>query len=684
MPSRWYWSPRRQREPIEVRTECSGNLLGLLVLCGVLHAPRALALPNWLTDLNISLPPGPGQPRSDASTPMQGGEPAVAVVLYAQTNIIVEPTGKLLSRQRTVLQIFRPDGLQYGTTQVVDGPERKVTVLRGWCQTPEGKQLESKAQDIVDTGFQAALESDRHLRTLGMKGLAVGSIVAFDVEQEFDSSRWIEPWRFQNLIPVQQAHLMLQLPPDWGYHASWLKHSPVVPVARGPGRWEWVVENVPGIEPERYVPALQGIAGRAVLSVDPPAGQHIDAWGDVGNWYSGLTEGRRLVSPEIKQQVAELTAGLPTVAAKMQALAQFVQQNIRYLAIELGIGAYQPHPASEVFNRQYGDCKDKATLMCAMLHEIGVESYYVIVNTGRGVITDTTPPGLDFNHVILAIRLPDGIAEESFAAVVKHPTLGPLLIFDPNNEFIPLGSLGNSLQSGYGLLVAPGVSELIQLPRLPSRANAIRRAAKMTLDGDGTLQGEVQESWVGEAAAMQRTERRLANQNTDQIKPIEARIGSSFASVRILKADMGNPQRVDQPVIWRYSLQAKGYAKIADNLLILRPRVLGSKVVDFLESGKARSLPIELEYPREDTDQFEITLPAGYMSDFLPPAVDVDYPFGSYHSNTELNGNVLRYSRTFILKKSSIPVEQAEDLRHFFRTIAFDERAPAVLKRTTY
>jgi hypothetical protein len=318
-----------------------------------------------------------------------------------------------------------------------------------------------------------------------------------------------------------------------------------------------------------------------------------------------------------------------------------------------------------------------------MLHEIGVESYYVIVNTGRGVITDSTPPGLGFNHVILAIRLPDGVEYESFGALVKHPKLGPLLIVDPTNEFIPLGNLSGSLQGSYGLLVAPGVSELIQLPRLPSRANAIKRVAKMILDSDGTLQGEVQESWVGEAAAMQRTEGRLANQATDQIKPVEAQIASSFASVQILKAAVGNLRRIEQPVIWRYSLQAAGYAKVADDLLILRPRILGSKATGFLETGKPRALPIELEYPEEDTDQFEITLPAGYVSDFLPPAIDMDYPFGSYHSKTELAGNVLRYSRTFTLKESSIPAEQAEDLRHFYRIISTDERASAVVKRAT-
>jgi hypothetical protein len=652
------------------------------VLCAVLHAPPVLALPSWLTELDVTLPSEPWQPRSDASTPMPGGEPAVAVVLYAQTAITVEPSGKLLRRQRTLLQILRPDGRRYGTTQVVDGPERRIILLRGWCRTPEGKQFESKAEDIVDTSPQAALESDRHLKMLHMQGAVVGSIVAFDVEQEFESSKWIDNWQFQDLIPVQQAHLLLQLPPDWGYQVSWLNHSPVAPVARGSGRSEWVVENVPGIQLEQHMPALQGIAGRAVLSVKPPAG-NIDAWSDIGSWYSELTEGRRLASPEIKQRVAELTAGSQTIVAKMQALTEFVQQNIRYLAVELGIGAYQPHPAAEVFSRQYGDCKDKATLMIAMLHEIGVESYYVIVNTGRGVITDSTPPGLGFNHVILAIRLPDGVEYESCGALVKHPKLGPLLIVDPTNEFIPLGNLSGSLQGSYGLLVAPGVSELIQLPRLPSRANAIKRVAKMILDSDGTLQGEVQESWVGEAAAMQRTEGRLANQATDQIKPVEAQIASSFASVQILKAAVGNLRRIEQPVIWRYSLQAAGYAKVADDLLILRPRILGSKATGFLETGKPRALPIELEYPEEDTDQFEITLPAGYVSDFLPPAIDMDYPFGSYHSKTELAGNVLRYSRTFTLKESSIPAEQAEDLRHFYRIISTDERASAVVKRAT-
>ena len=83
------------------------------------------------------------------------------------------------------------------------------------------------------------------------------------------------------------------------------------------------------------------------------------------------------------------------------------------MAIELGIGGWQPHSASEVFTHRYGDCKDKATLLAAMLHEIGVESYYVPINTNRGSVTPDTPANLAFNHVILAIKVPDGVPETS-------------------------------------------------------------------------------------------------------------------------------------------------------------------------------------------------------------------------------------------------------------------------------
>jgi len=140
----------------------------------------------------------------------------------------------------------------------------------------------------------------------------------------------------------------------------------------------------------------------------------------------------------------------------MRSLADFMQHDIRYVGIELGIGGWQPHPAAEVFSHRYGDCKDKATLMAAMLHEIGIEADYVVINSERGSVTPEVPAHLTaFDHVVLAIKLPDGLTDPSLIATMQHPKLGRILFFDPTNELIPFGQIGGYLQANYGLLVTP-------------------------------------------------------------------------------------------------------------------------------------------------------------------------------------------------------------------------------------
>ncbi|MEY2413265.1 MAG: hypothetical protein QOD84_1871, partial [Acidobacteriaceae bacterium] len=137
-------------------------------------------------------------------------------------------------------------------------------------------------------------------------------------------------------------------------------------------------------------------------------------------------------------EVRALTSSRPSALAKMQAIASFVQHDVRYVAIELGIGGWQPHPAAGVFTHRYGDCKDKATLMRSMLKEIDVDSYYVLINTTRGAVTPNTPAHNGFNHVIVAVKLPDGLSDPSLVSTLQDTRLGRILLFDPTNDLTRL------------------------------------------------------------------------------------------------------------------------------------------------------------------------------------------------------------------------------------------------------
>jgi hypothetical protein len=448
-----------------------------------------------------------------------------------------------------------------------------------------------------------------------------------------------------------------------------------------------VVSDVKGIRHEPDMPPLSGVAGQLIVSFFPSGGtsqkNEFLNWQGMGTWYGSLYNGQTDASEAIKQEVNSLAAGKTATLAKMQALASFLQRDIRYVAIELGIGGYQPHAAPDVFSHRYGDCKDKATLLHTMLREIGVNSYPVLINTRRGSVTREMPAHSAFNHMILAIRLPDDVQDPSLIAVIQHPKLGRILFFDPTNELIPLGQIGGYLQANYGLLVTPDGGELVELPQQPSSMNSIQRVAKLTLDNNGMLKGDVTEVRLGERASSERWRLRTVTNEKDRIKPIETLLAGSLSSFQLSHAAVVNLEQTDRPFGFNYSFVSDHYAKSAGDLLLVQPRVVGTKSSKVLETKEPRKFPFEFEGPMRDTDTFDIALPTGYEVDELPPPTDADFSFGSYHSKTEANGHVLHYTRSIEIKELSVSVSKIDELKKFYRMIAADERNTAVLKPAT-
>jgi Domain of Unknown Function with PDB structure (DUF3857)/Transglutaminase-like superfamily len=648
--------------------------VGVFVLSVPLVA-RADA-PSWMHAL-VSVP----VPAHDEKTN--------AVLLYEEQNVNVISTDKIKTRVRRAYKILRPDGRDYGTVIVhFASPGQKINGLQGWCIPATGKDYEVKAKEGAEISLPkvegSELITDVKAKLIAIPAPDPGNIVGYEYELEEQPLVLQDGWSFQRDIPVRESHYQLQLPSGWEYKARLLNYGDVKPEQAGTNAWRWSVADVKPIREEEQMPPLPGIAGEMIVSFFPPGGapgKAFSNWQEMGIWYKGLTSGRLDASPEIKQKVAALTSSSPTSVAKMRALASFVQHDIRYVAIELGIGGYQPHSAADVFAHHYGDCKDKAGLLSAMLHEIGVDSYYVVINSERGSVASDTPANVEaFDHAILAIKLPEEIKDTSLVAALQHPRLGKILFFDPTNELTPFGEIGGYLQANYGLLVTPEGGELVQLPIQVAGMNGIRRTGKLTLDSAGNVRGDIEEIRVGDRAWSQRWALRTVSKDADRIKPIENLLSSSLSNYVITKALVENLDVTDQPFGFKYSFEARNYAKNAGDLLLVRPRVLGVKTSAILETKAARQFPIEFEGPVIDTDSFEITLPAGFEVDDLPPPVDADFSFASYHSKTEAKGNVIAYTRTFEVKELSVPVSKAEELKKFYRIIASDERNTAVLK----
>jgi uncharacterized protein DUF3857/transglutaminase superfamily protein len=649
------------------------NSLHLSVLAGALAlAPVCghASVPDWVR-------------RAAQSPASKVPDDTKAVMLLNQKTTTVQESGEIRATIRRAYRILRPEGHDYGLAQVAFGADSRLTYIKGWTLSADGNEYEVKEKDCVETSlFNETLYEDTRRKVCQLAAALPGSVVAYEYELQQRPDIRQDDWEFQKEVPVFRARFELSLPQGWEYDVFWLNHAPVEPHAGEKGVVVWELSDLPGIEKETDMPAREALTGRlAVTFFGRGGGQgkaSPAAWAGVARWYSHLAEGRARATPEIKQEVAELTTGKPDSLAKIQALAGFVQHEVRYVAIEVGVGGYQPHAAAEIFTNRYGDCKDKATLLSAMLAEIGVGSQYVLVNAERHVVDSRFPSMLNFNHVILAIRIPGDSPHPTLFALEQDPIQGNTLYFDPTEPDVPLGYLPWELQGSWGLLVGQEGGKLVQLPLLPPAVNRLLRTARLSMDAEGNVLATVQEiRWGAPAFAVRSILVSIPEAQRSQY--VEEFIGKSVGQSSLIGSKVENLDQLDKTLILDYRFLAKGYVKFAGNILLLRPRLLGQKSSDVLEE-KERKYPVEFPNTSLDTDVFEFVLPLGYEVEELPDPVSIQSPFGEYHSEIKMEGNVLKYQRYFTIKTTEVALDHLGELKKFFRDVEADERSTVILK----
>jgi hypothetical protein len=523
---------------------------------------------------------------------------------------------------------------------------------------------------------------DMRLKRLKLPGADVGTTVAVEYQQRCRPYAFSRKWHFQEDIPVKTSRFTVNLPPNWEYQYRFGNWTEQKPRNIGGNNWQWEFHDVDGVSEEQEAPALGSMAGMLAVSfysASQPQASRITTWNDVANWANGLNASRRTSTPQLQLKVAELTAGKSDTLGKLHVLASYAQHNIRYVEIGIGIGGFQAHMAGDTFANSYGDCKDKATLLVTMLREAGVESYLTLVDSERGVVNPAVPTPWTFNHAIVAIKVPDGMATTGLYATVDDPKLGRILFFDPTSEMTAFGMLPAHEQDSYALVITGNGGEMIKMPLLPPPVNRLDRVAHLQLTAEGGLLGEVQETRLGYEASTMRS--MLINVDRDKrVKFIETFLGEFFDRSQLTYASIGNLDKYDEPLILKYKFQAADYAKSAGDLMLVRPRVLGNKASGIAEDKK-RKYPVSYPTTTLQSDTIDIKLPAGYSVDELPPAADVTAPFAEYRSKIESKDNTLYYSRSYTVKDPLVPLDQMPALRTFMRGIANDERNTAVLKK---
>jgi len=643
-----------------------------------------------LSALSVNASPGDDVPswlQQAASVKLSAYDKDVpAVVLVDDGTINIDADGHVNRVYNFAVRILRREGREYAVGHVGYIPDiGKVRELRAWLIRANGEIKRYGKDDIVDSaGATNDVYNEYRIKHVSAASDAdAGTVFGYSYALEDRSVFSQDDWAFQSSIPVVTSRYTLALPAGWHAEGVTFNHAKIEPVVNG-STYTWELRDLPPIPDEPLSPSLSNLVARLAVSYYPPSTgaapsiKTFTNWAEVGAWMSELEDPQVLVDDALARKAYELAALAKNEYEKIQAIGRYVQ-NIQYISIQTGLGrggGYRPHSSTEVFAKSYGDCKDKANLMRAMLKVVGISSFPVSIYSGDPeYVHPDWPSPQQFNHCIIAVKVTD---ETRTTTIIQHPRFGRLLIFDPTDSETPVGDLPFYLQGSLALIDSKESNELVKMPVTPPEMNQLERTAELQLAADGAIAGSIQERALGQTAAKFRMEYRHLSR-----PEYNAMIGRWLAN-GAAGADLNRIESTDTAAEGRFALNiefsAKSYGQLMqDRLLVFRPAVVSRRDALTL-TAPLRKHPIVLQ-SNADSETVRVKLPAGFYVDEMPDPVKIETTFGSYTTSYESKDGELVFKRRLSQRAITIPAEQYDAVRNFFERIRTAEQAPVVLVR---
>ena len=417
----------------------------------------------------------------------------------------------------------------------------------------------------------------------------------------------------------------------------------------------WRNGEVPALKIEERMPHINDVTMRLRYST-------IESWQDVYRWYKDLAKGRYVPDKNIQDAVEKLIENQKTENEIIRAIYHFVAKQIRYVGIEFGQSAYQPSPATEVLHKQYGDCKDKTTLLISMLDLIGIRAYPVMVNTTPYEKVDTTLPSLSqFNHMIAAIP----IDKDNY------------IWMDATSDTCSYGDLPYRNQGRIGFLIGDADGTFVDIPIFLPKSNKLVSKTELWLNTDGSTRGEIHIHLTGQYNLSSRW-------SYKQIPPSElkntlaAELNPLFPNIVIDDATISDLYDSDSPLQLTIGFHIDKYIiNLNDQTLIQMPIDEFNEYAEIFAATE-RIYPIDLNYPMQIEKTIQIHLQDGWSA-VLPDDINLVRSYAALERKYRQHENVINYRLDFTLKRQVIPVAQYADARLFFNLLASEDDSSLLL-----
>ncbi|MGZ4858324.1 MAG: DUF3857 domain-containing protein [Candidatus Angelobacter sp.] len=483
--------------------------------------------------------------------------------------------------------------------------ELRVIHARAW--KPNGFVLD--AQELGDREYADTLVSmyyDMRLHQLRFAGLEKGDVV--ELEYSLTPKRRSAPYSgyFGELVlfagrgPEQLKRYVLIAPAAQKVFVHAEKIAPASVSARdGSQVFVWESRSVPALPREPHSPGVTEISPYVHVST-------LGDWKQLGSWYADLVRPQFALDQSLQSELARVTNGLHSDKEKISAIQEFVLRNTHYVALEFGVYSYKPYPVTQIYARRFGDCKDKASLMIALLRAAGIEAEIALVRTRSlgDVVTEPASIAL-FNHAIVYVPKYelwlDGTAEYA-------------------GRELPLEDQG-ALSLTVNL---SGAAQIRHIPMSRAADNYTRHVIRGELSAQGVIQFSGSTTTRGEDAPGLRHDLAVREQQLDMFRRELAEV---FPSVQVDSVAVHGAEVLSSSVSVDFqgalnSLQYKRMVSLSSSWM---PR----SYVAALAGASTRTQDLVLPSPWTTEEEIHIALPEGTEVTSLPRDQNISGAFGS-------------------------------------------------------
>ena len=516
---------------------------------------------------------------------------------------------------------------------------------------PDGTVVTTPANNIQDMPAEvtrvAPMYSDLREKHVTVKALSVGDVLEYmvryrTVKPQIPGHFWFE-YVFAKGNNIEDEELEISVPRNKYLKVSSPGLTPLVKDESVRRIYSWKITNVQRQHSETLT--LKGDGPQAVQITT------FHSWEEVGHWYGELQWPQQTVTPEISSKAAELTKGLTNDDDKIRTLYDFVSSHFHYISLSFGIGRYQPHTADEVLANEYGDCKDKHTLLAALLKAAGYDAWPALINFSRKIDPDMPSPG-QFDHVVTALSRGDA-----------------LVWMDTTPGVAPFGMLLANLRNKQALVVPRSrAASLTNTPEQPPFLSSVIFSAEGTLTPEGTLTAHMRWSVRGDSEVLFRLGFRSVppSQWKELVQQISYRSG--FVG-DVSGVSASTPEDTEKAFEFAYDYSGKNYSEWESRRITPPLPAFG---IEGHDDDERPTNPIVLGAPSEAVYSAKLQLPQGYTPHPLPDNVDATQDFAEYHATYSVEKSVLTAVRRLVIKKSEVPVTSWDQYRKFRKAVSDD------------